>query len=164
MTRATLVSILSLVALAALGFAMFSLVGTPVGWKADDFVDRDTGAEAVTRGYRLEAEGGDATLKLTCTPNAPIAAILVAEAPFAAKPVANIAIDGAAPAARPVTVVGASAILADAKSPDGRAFVDRISASRRITIALDGGATPFTATFETTGADDAVTDLRHVCV
>jgi len=164
MTRASFVSILSLLALAALGFAMLSLVGAPVGWKADDFVDRDTDAEAVTRGYRLEAEGGGATLKLTCTPNAPIAAILLAEAPFAAKSMARIAIDGAASEARPVTIAGASAILADAKSPDARAFIDRLSASRRITIALDGGAAPFIATFETTGADDAVGDLRHVCV
>ncbi len=162
MTRATLVSILGVVALAALGFAMLSLVGAPVGWKADNFVDRDT--DAVTRGYRLEAEGGDATLKLTCTPNEPIAAILVAEAPFAAQPVAKVAIDGAAPEAHPVTIMDASAVLADAKHPDARAFIDRISASRRVTIALDGGAAPFTATFETTGADDAVGDLRHVCV
>jgi hypothetical protein len=162
MTRASFVSILSLLALAALGFAMLSLVGTPVGWKADDFVDRDT--DAVTRGYRLEAEGGGATLKLTCTPNAPITAILVAETPFTAEPVAKVAIDGAAPEARPVTIAGSSAILADIKSPDARAFIDRLSASRRITITLDGGDTPFTATFETTGADDAVGDLRHVCV
>jgi hypothetical protein len=162
MTRATLISIVSLAALAALGFAMFSLVGTPVGWKADDFVDRDT--DAVTRGYRLEAEGGGATLELSCTPNEPIAAILVAEAPFTAQPVARIAIDGAKAEARHVAIAGTSAILADAKSPDARVFIDRISASRRITIALDTAGAPFTATFETTGADDAVGDLRHVCL
>lgn len=162
MTRATLISIVSLAALAALGFAMLSLVGTPVGWKADDFVDRDT--DAVTRGYRLEAEGGGATLKLTCTPNQPIAAILIAETPFAARTGARVAFNGAAPETRPAAIVGASAVLADAKSPDARVFIDRISASRRITIALDTAGAPFTATFETTGADDAVGDLRHVCL
>lgn len=162
MTRATVVSTLSLLALVALGIALLFLVGKPVGWKADDFVDRDT--DAVTRGYRLQAEGGGARLKLTCTPNKPIAAILMIEAPLAAKPVAQVAIDGAAPETRPITIAGTSAILADAKSPDARAFIDRISASRRITIALDTSGTPFTATFETTGADDAVTDLRHVCL
>lgn len=164
MTRATVVSTLSLLALVALGIALLFLVGKPVGWKADDFVDRDTAAETVTRGYRLEAEGGDATLKLTCTPNEPIAAILVAEVTFTAQPVAKVTVDGAAPETRPIIIAGTSAILADSKSPDARAFIDRLSTSRRITIALDGGPTPFTATFETTGADDAVGDLRHVCL
>lgn len=166
MERASLVSTLSLLVLVALGIFLFARVGGPVGWKADDHVDRDTDTETVTRGYRLEAEGGDATLKLTCTPNNPIAAILIADAPLAAQPAARIAIDGAPAETRPVAIIGGTAVLADAGRPDARAFVDRISASRRVTIALDapGGDAPFTAVFETTGADDAVTDLRHVCL
>ncbi|WP_077147230.1 hypothetical protein [Sphingopyxis sp. KK2] len=164
MARASLVSILALLALAALGVTMLSLVGTPVGWKADDHVDRDT--DAVTRGYRLEAEGGGAGLSLTCTPNEPIAVILVANAPFAvggARHAVKIAIDDAASETRAVTIIGTSAVLADAGSADARAFVDRLAASRRVTIALAAADTGFAASFETTGADDAVGDLRHVC-